>query len=75
MSRSGNPYRRRSMLPKGRYCNVYSVCNSHICVYGGDTIEKRVTFITVIKIMLHLFVQSPSDRRDGTKSPTSQICV
>ena len=23
--------------------------NSHICVYGGDTVEKRVTFIAVIK--------------------------
>ena len=25
------------------------VRNSHICVYGGDTVEKRVTIITVIK--------------------------
>ena len=33
-------------------------CNSHICVYGGNTVEKRVTFITVIKIKLHLFVNA-----------------
>ena len=44
------------ILTEDAACNLrgdivifYSVCNSHICVYGGDTVEKTVTFITVIK--------------------------
>ena len=28
---------------------IFTLFVSHICVYGGDTVEKRVTFITVIK--------------------------
>ena len=32
---------------RGDIVIFYSVCNSHILVYGGDTVEKRVNFITV----------------------------
>ena len=35
MSRIGNPYRRRSMQPKGLYFNSKSVCDSYIlCIVG-----------------------------------------
>ena len=34
---------------RGDIVIFYSVCDCHICVYGGDIVEKRVTFITVIK--------------------------